>query len=143
MKSIFKNYQYDMSFRSLNDISDEELKDICLLSGEVSNNFTIEKTERHCDEDENCRYITVDCKSVHQDNSYSLVQICVNDIFVVWVVNLKRKGCDNICRRDVICKQYEVMLYLILKGFSFNSEFDSVNLFMSNREKWLNRSFLQ
>ena len=35
------------------------------------------------------------------------------------------------------------MLYLILKGFSFNNEFDSVNQFISNREKWLNRDFLQ
>lgn len=30
-------------------------------------------------------------------------------------------------------------LYLILKRFSFNNEFDRVNQFISNREKWISK----
>ena len=123
-------------FRSLNDISDDELKDICLLSGEVNHDFTIENISRNKDEDDNIRYITVDCKSVYDDGSFSLIQICINDKFVVWLIDLKRKSCSNICKRDVICGQPEVMLYLMMKGFSFCEEVESVEIFLSNREMW-------
>ena len=38
--------------RNLGDIKDKELRDVCILSGEISQNFTIEKIERIRDEDE-------------------------------------------------------------------------------------------
>jgi hypothetical protein len=125
--------------RHLSDITDEEIKDVCLLSGEVLYNFILEKIVRNKDPEDNIRFIEAHCKSVYSDGSFSLKQIHLNTHGIVWVVDLKREPCDNICRRDVIIGQYEVLFYFMRKGFDFPEQRQNVDLFLSDREKWLHR----
>lgn len=134
--------------RNLGDIKDKELRDVCILSGEISQNFTIEKIERIRDEDERIRVINVTCKAVHIDSFtnkewFELNQICINTSGIVWTVDLKRKSCDNICRRDVIANQIEVLHYLIIKGFDFYKSQSSVELFILDEKKWFERDVFQ
>lgn len=127
--------------RHLTDITDEEIKDVCQLSGEVDKSFWIEKIDRVRDEDENIRVINAVCKSKHIDSFsdqeyFQAHEISINPAGIVWVVNLTRETCGNICRRDVICNQYEVMFYLMLKGFDFSVVYKHVEMFMTNRAQW-------
>lgn len=123
--------------RQLSDITDEEIKDVCLLSGEVLYDFILEEIK--VEGDETTQYISALCKNVYSDGSFYYNEIHINTHGIVWVVDLKREPCDNICRRDVIIGQYEVLFYLMRKGFDFPEQRQNVDLFLSDREKWVHR----
>lgn len=126
------------SLRHLSTITDEEMYNVCLLSGETipsMPDFTC-KIERVRDEDENIRYIDAHCRYTHGDGSQSYNVIVLSTNGMIQVIYKDRDGCDNICRRDVVVGQMAVLLYLRLKGFDFSEDLQAAMMMLKGREAW-------
>lgn len=114
--------QTTLPFRKLSEITDQEMIDVALLSGEFLLDFKIESILREKNVDGIIESVVLTGKDIFSDGSGSSKKICLNVWGSVHMINNQvTDQCNNSCARDVLCREFTVLCYLQKRGFDFSS----------------------